>query len=202
MQSLMMLHQTMLCSPQILLISPQSVAEYYQYPARGPYTLSVRNTAAYLPLQSFAQDYQIPSLLADQIASANTTAELRSYLPPGSDKTVLAGYIAQLSQLALTLSNPSASQLILEAFQTAAFPNTSVPQLGALLKPLSRVSSTPRILKATPSDILIYGTVSNPLDLEIMAAFVPLFRKVWGAPSLKALASSRRGGDRSRPGRP
>ncbi|CAN8100226.1 unnamed protein product [Discula destructiva] len=166
----------------------QSIDEYNQLPAKGPYTLANGNIAVYLPLQAITPtNYsQISNALIDLLITPNGTSTAQSYLPPGADTSVVSGYVAQLALLATTLN--SASQPIMEAMQSHAPPNSSgVPHIGVLLKPLSRGS-----VLLNPSDpdgepVLTYGTGSNPLDLEIMATFVSMFRKVWGSPSLQAL---------------
>ncbi|KAI8625502.1 GMC oxidoreductase-like protein [Xylariaceae sp. FL1651] len=156
----------------------QSIAEYHERPARGPYTVSLGNTAVYLPLANVTSDYRsIASSVAKQLASG----ELASYLPPGTAAPVVAGYRAQMELLARAYTHPA--HPVFEA------PFQGPPTVGFLLKPLSRGSV---LLNTSNPDheaepVLTYGTLSNPIDLDIMTTFLPLFRQVYSTPPMRSL---------------
>ncbi|RYO77566.1 hypothetical protein DL763_009945 [Monosporascus cannonballus] len=154
----------------------ESIEAFYATPSRGPYTLGLGNTAVYLPLANITTSYKdIASSVRRQVASG----EAASYLPAGASKSVVNGYLAQLKVLAAALENPT--HPIFEA------PFQGPPGVGFLLKPLSRgsVLLDPDDHDAEP--VITYGTLENPVDMDIVASFVPLMRRVYSTPTMRAM---------------
>ena len=142
----------------------------------GPYTLALGNTAVYLSLQNLTSSHkEIVASIREQISSGKAI----SFLPPTADETVAKGYLAQLEVLANSFENPA--QPVFEA------PFQGPSGLGFLLKPLSRgsVLLDPNDVEGEP--VITYGTFENPVDLDIVASFVPLFRKLFSTPSMQRL---------------
>ncbi|RYO96713.1 hypothetical protein DL765_011513 [Monosporascus sp. GIB2] len=154
----------------------ESIDAFYATPSRGPYTLGMNNNFVYLPLANITASYKdIASSVRRQVASG----EAASYLPAGASESVVNGYLAQLELLAATLENPT--HPVFEA------PFQGPPVTAFLLKPLSRgsVLLDPDNHDAEP--VITYGTLENPLDLDIMASFVPLMRSVYSTPAMRAM---------------
>ncbi|RYP63255.1 hypothetical protein DL769_007018 [Monosporascus sp. CRB-8-3] len=154
----------------------ESIEAFYETPSRGPYTLGLGNTIVYLPLANITTSYKdIASSVRQQVASG----EAASYLPAGAGEPVVNGYLAQLEVLAAALENPTYP--IFEA------PFQGPPASGFLLKPLSRgsVLLDPNDHDAEP--VITYGTFENPVDLDIAASYVPLMRRVYSTPTMRAM---------------
>ncbi|KAK7757965.1 hypothetical protein SLS62_000343 [Diatrype stigma] len=145
-------------------------------PAEGPYTMALGNTAVYLALPNITASYgNIVASVRHQIESG----EAALYLPNGAAESVVKGYLAQLGILAATFENPN-HPVFESPFQEA-------PTAGFLLKPLSRgsVLLDPDDHDAEP--IITYGTLANPVDLDIMASFVPLMRSLYTTSTMQAM---------------
>jgi hypothetical protein len=152
----------------------EAIALYAQRPAQGPYTLAMGNSAIYVSLPNITANYDtIVASIRDQV-SQGTAA---SFLPAGTPATVIAGYEAQLEILASALENPRYP--ILES----PFMSTP-PSLGFLLKPLSRGTVMLNPTNHDSSPIINYGTASNPIDLDVMATFIPYFRRFFQTQAL------------------
>ncbi|KAK6822012.1 hypothetical protein PG987_014837 [Apiospora arundinis] len=139
----------------------KTLEQFAERPARGPWTLNWNSQA---------------------IANGSALTSL----PPGASDSVARGYQAQLETLARVFEHPS--QPILEvAFGGAEFMTSSVgvPGTGILLKPLSRgaVLIDPADVDAEPT--IHYGTLANGLDTDIMASFLPFFRRLWNTTTLR-----------------
>ncbi|RYP27880.1 hypothetical protein DL767_007468 [Monosporascus sp. MG133] len=154
----------------------ESIEAFYATPPRGPYTLALGNTAVYLSLANITTSYKdIASSVRQQVASG----EAASYLPAGASESVVNGYLAQLEVLAAALENPT--------YPVFEAPFQGPPGVGFLLKPLSRgsVLLDPDDHDAEP--VITYGTLENPVDMDIMASFVPLMRRVYSTPTMRAM---------------
>lgn len=148
-------------------------------PARGPYTTSMGNSALYLSLPNVTSNY---TRIVDKIKGMVSDGSFASYLPNGTDETVVAGYKQQLSVLAEFLANPTAP--VLET------PFSGGPSAGAFhLKPLSRgtVLIDPKNPDGEP--ILDYRTATNPVDMDIMAEFIRFYRRMFSSPFLQSLGA-------------
>lgn len=154
----------------------ESIEAFNLTPAQGPYTLGLGNTAVYLSLANITTSYKdIVASVRQQIESG----EAATYLPSGAGESVVKGYLAQLENLAAVLENPT--HPIFEA------PFQGPPTVGFLLKPLSRgsVLLDPDDHDAEP--VITYGTLANPIDVDIMASFVPLMRSVYSTPTMQEM---------------
>ncbi|EMR67908.1 putative alcohol oxidase protein [Eutypa lata UCREL1] len=154
----------------------ESIEAFNLTPAQGPYTLGLGNTAVYLSLANITTSYKdIVASVRQQIESG----EAATYLPSGAGESVVKGYLAQLEILAAVLENPT--HPIFEA------PFQGPPTVGFLLKPLSRgsVLLDPDDHDAEP--VITYGTLANPIDVDIMASFVPLMRSVYSTPTMQEM---------------
>lgn len=157
-------------------LEAEAVAQFRERPARGPYTLAMGNTAAYVSLPNITpQHADIVSKIRAQISDGSAL----SYLPAGASSTVQAGYLAQLEVLAQALENPE--HPILET------PFGNGPDMAFLLKPLSRgtVELDPEDHDATP--IVNYRTAANPVDLDIMVSYVDYYRRLYATDTWQAL---------------
>ncbi|KAK2055336.1 GMC oxidoreductase [Colletotrichum caudatum] len=153
----------------------EAVAQFRERPARGPYTLAMGNSAAYVALRHVTPEWK--QIVASIRAQVEDRSALR-YLPAGASGAVLEGYLAQLEILAQALEHPE--HPILE------MPFQEGPGIAFLLKPLSRGSV---VLNSTDHDatpIVNYATGANPIDLDIMAAYVDYFRRFYSADAWQA----------------
>jgi choline dehydrogenase len=154
-----------------------AIQGFKERPARGPFTMAQSNSAAYIPLRNMTANFNtIISAIRKQVEDGTGAATL----PTGSDARVVAGYRTQLAVLANSLDHPA--QPIIEA------PFSGGPSGGGyLLHPLSRgtVLLNPNNLDAEP--IVDYRTAINPIDLDIMAEWIPYIRRYYETPSMKAM---------------
>ncbi|KAK6855186.1 choline dehydrogenase [Apiospora arundinis] len=161
--------------------------QFAERPARGPWTLNWNSQAVFLPLSNVSRSFTtLAKSLREQIADGSALMSL----PPGAIDSVARGYQAQLETLARVFEHPS--QPILEvAFGGAEFMTSSVgvPGTGILLKPLSRgaVLIDPADVDAEPT--IHYGTLANSLDTDVMASFLPFFRRLWNTTTLRDSAA-------------
>ncbi|KAK1843992.1 gmc oxidoreductase [Colletotrichum chrysophilum] len=154
----------------------EAVAQFRERPARGPYTLAMGNSAAYVALQNVTAQWQ--HIVADIRAQIADGSALQ-YLPASADNTVQTGYLAQLQAIAKALENPE--HPVLE------MPFHAAPSMAFLLKPLSRGSVVldPADHDATP--IVNYATGTNPVDLNIMSSYIDYFRRLYAIDTWKDL---------------
>ncbi|OBR12843.1 GMC oxidoreductase [Colletotrichum higginsianum IMI 349063] len=156
----------------------EAVAQFRERPARGPYTLAMGNSAAYVALRHVTPEWE--RIVADIRAQIGDRSVLR-YLPAGAAEPVREGYMAQLEIIAQALEHPE--HPILE------MPFQAEPGTGFLLKPLSRGSV---VLNSTDHDatpVVNYATGANPVDLEIMAAYVDYFRRLYSTDTWQGLGA-------------
>lgn len=135
------------------------------------------NSAIYVSLPNVTSDYEaIVSAIRAQVEDGSAL----SYLPEDVPQTVADGYLAQLSLLAESHANPR--QPILEAPWLSTTPGN-----GFLLKPLSRGSVRINVSDPDAEPLIDYRTAENPIDLDVMAAFTPFFRRYFETETLQAL---------------
>lgn len=153
-----------------------SLAQYSLRPAQGPYTQGVANTAAFPALNVITDEYKaLAAAVRGQIANGSAA----QYLPPGTPDTVITGYYKQLAYIADAMENTD--QPFMEGW------TSGVPQYGTLLHPLSRGSILLNTSDIDGEPIINFNTASNPLDLDIIATFVPFFRKLWATDAFRDL---------------
>ncbi|KAK2808859.1 hypothetical protein FQN50_004335 [Emmonsiellopsis sp. PD_5] len=154
----------------------EAIELYAQTPAQGPYTLAMENSAIYIPLSNITADYaDIAAFVRSQISDGLAA----SFLPEGTPDTVIAGYEAQLEILANAFEHPKHP-----VFES---PSMGPPSLAFLLKPLSRgtVMIDPENHDAEP--IISYRTLSNPIDLDLIALYLQFLRRFHESEGMKVL---------------
>ncbi|KAK4221676.1 GMC oxidoreductase-like protein [Podospora fimiseda] len=135
----------------------------------GPNTIASGNSGAWLPLNVVS-----PTKFRD-IAARYEAQNPASYLPAGTDKTVIAGYQAQKKAKAKALKS-SGSAIYNFFFTGRAQRNGAI----VFLHPTSRGT-----VLINPSDpyfsapIVDYRALTNPIDLEILIEFTHFTRKVF-----------------------
>jgi choline dehydrogenase-like flavoprotein len=156
----------------------EAVAQFRERPARGPYTLAMGNSAAYVALQNITPQWEnIVANIRAQIADRSAL----EYLPTSATETVQEGYLAQLEIIAQALEHPE--HPILET------PFHTGPSIGFLLKPLSRGSVVLNSDDHDATPIVNYATGANPIDLDIMATYADYFRRIYATDTWKALGA-------------
>ena len=156
----------------------EAVAQFRERPARGPYTLAMGNSAAYVALQNVTPEWE------QIVANIRTQIEDRSaleYLPTSATETVQEGYLAQLEIIAQALEHPE--HPILE------MPFHTGPATAFLLKPLSRGSVVLNSSDHDATPIVNYATGANPIDLDIMATYVDYFRRLYATDTWQQLGA-------------
>ncbi|KAK1996526.1 GMC oxidoreductase [Colletotrichum falcatum] len=153
----------------------EAVAQFRQRPARGPYTLARGNSAAYVALQRVTPEWE--QIVARVRAQVRDRSALQ-YLPAGAAETVREGYLAQLEIIAQALEHPE--HPILE------IPFNARLGTAFLLKPLSRGSVVLNPADHDAAPVVNYATGANPVDLEIMAAYVGYFRRLYSVDAWQA----------------
>lgn len=162
----------------------QTLEQYAERPARGPWTLIWDHQAVFLPLANVTESSAaIAASLRDQLANASA---LSPTLPPGAGESVERGYRTQLEALARVLEHP-AQPIVEVPFGGAEFstPSAGVPSIGILLHPLSRGAVLLNTSDVDAEPALHYGTLANALDLDILASFLPFMRRLWGATAFR-----------------
>ena len=157
----------------------QAEADFNKLPAQGPYTLSMSNSAIFVPLPNITINY--PDIIAKIRAMAENNS-FASYLPLdyASDTTssLYSGYRSQLLALADFLENPSAPSLE-SGFATGTTANAI--NLHTLSRGTVRLDPADHL--AQP--LLDYRTASNPVDFDIYKAHIRYLRRMISTPTLK-----------------
>ncbi|EAQ92920.1 hypothetical protein CHGG_01155 [Chaetomium globosum CBS 148.51] len=160
----------------------ETAAGFNQTPAQGPYTLAMSNSAIWVSLPNITIDY--PTIM-DAIRAQNTSPKHRHPPPPpayNADPTLIAGYRAQLSQLAQLYANPHSPSLE-SAWATGTSP------AAILLHPLSR--GTARLNGTHPFEppVLDYRSASNPVDMALHLAHTRYLRRMTRTDTLRGLGA-------------
>jgi choline dehydrogenase-like flavoprotein len=111
------------------------------------------SSVAFLPLQNITSDYRAI------VASASAT-NLTSILPTNADRSILAGYQAQIDILLDLYKSPHA------AVEEVAWEGGNTVCV-AMIRPLSRGSILINTTDPTKPPVLDFGTFSHPTDLEV-----------------------------------
>jgi len=157
----------------------EALAAYAERPAQGPYTQAMGNSAVYAGLPTITDDYQD---IIDTINTQLSDGSFKSYLPDGAGPEVIEGYKAQLTILAKELADPQSP--VMES------PFSGGPSGGGfLLKPLSRGTVLLNVSNPEGEPIIDYRSCSNPVDWDILASFVPYFRKYANTPTMQSLGA-------------
>ncbi|KAI1339218.1 hypothetical protein F5Y15DRAFT_423928 [Xylariaceae sp. FL0016] len=143
----------------------------------GPYSMGIGNVAAWLGMPVIAPD------TFQDIASALEAQDHASVLPADADPTVIAGYKAQMQNMAKAMRS-----------KNTAFYNHVLSGAGSSgtivdLHPLSR--GTVAIDPADPfgaEPLVDYRALSNPVDLDVMVEIVRFTKKYYYETRLKEYA--------------
>jgi hypothetical protein len=140
---------------------------------KGPYSVGVGNTAAFVPLRNLTADYQ-------NIASTLSAQDLSSYVDPSTPASVLAGYKAQKQILA------NRYQGIDSAVMEFPFSASEGP-VFSFLKPISRGTVNIVSANATAEPSIDFHTLSNPVDLQVMVKILRYARAFFNTPTMAKL---------------
>ena len=154
-------------------------ALYALRPAQGPYTLVGSSNAVYVGLPNITANYDA---IATTVEKQLSDGSFASFLPPGSSDTVKEGYRAQLAVPAGELRDWRSP-----VFESVVAGGPA--SMGYLLKPLSRGSVHLNASAPDGEPSIIYGTAANPVDVVILAAFIPFLRRHLETPTMKALGA-------------
>ncbi|KAK8036518.1 GMC oxidoreductase [Apiospora marii] len=162
-----------------------ATAGFNETPARGPYTLAMRNSAIYIPLANMTADFESIITTIKQQLAKSPSENTASYLPPDvrTSPAMMAGYQHQLALLLALYSDPSTPSL------EVPFGGGTTSLSTVNLHPLSR--GTVRLNATHPLEqpVLDYCAGSNPVDLAVGAAHLRYLRRVVDTPSLRALGA-------------
>ncbi|CAG9981826.1 unnamed protein product [Clonostachys byssicola] len=156
----------------------EAVAQFRERPARGPYTLAMGNSAAYVALKHVNPQWK--QIVADIRAQIDDRSAL-GYLTPTAAESVQEGYLAQLEIIAQALEH-SEHPILEMPFHTG-------PAIAFLLKPLSRGSVVLNSDDHDATPIVNYATGANPIDLEIMVTYVDYFRRIYATNTWQELGA-------------
>ncbi|KAK0616435.1 hypothetical protein B0T14DRAFT_246732 [Immersiella caudata] len=154
----------------------EAQAEFDAY-RTGPLTIASGNAAAFLSMPVIA-----PTDFAT-IAAAYEAQNPASYLPPGTDPTVVRGYNAQKKALAKAMRSTGS------AFYNFFVRGTASEPGPILLHPLSRGTVTIDITDpyfALPK--VDYRALTNPADGDLIVAFTRFTRRLFTTTSLAQYA--------------
>ncbi|KAH9905380.1 putative GMC oxidoreductase [Xylariomycetidae sp. FL2044] len=134
----------------------------------GPYSMGIGNAAAWLGMPTISPEN------FEAIASKLEAQDYASVLPPDIDPTVIAGYEAQMKNMAESIRSKNT------VFYNHVLSGAGSSGTITNLHPLSRGS-----VKINPADpfntepLVDYGALSNPIDLDIMVEFVRFTRRYY-----------------------
>ncbi len=156
-------------------------AGFDEVPPRGPYTLAMANSAAFLSLPKMTPNYTAIIAKIHVMASDGSAA---SYLPADlrSDPTIVAGYKRQLLVTADLLANPEA-------------PSVEVPWATGTaarlihLHSLSRGTVRLNLTHPLEQPILDYRTAANPVDFDIHLAHLRYMRRIYNTPTMQQVGA-------------
>ncbi|KAK8092463.1 uncharacterized protein PG998_014948 [Apiospora kogelbergensis] len=158
-----------------------ATAGFDETPARGAYTLAMRNNAIYIPLANMTADFEtIINAIKQQIVNPpSDNAAL--YLPPdiSTSPAMIAGYEHQLALLLKFLSHASAPSL-----EVPFGGGTSLSTVN--LHPFSRGSVRLNATHPLEQPVLDYRSGSNPLDIAVYVAHLRYLRQVVDSPTMRA----------------
>lgn len=159
------------------IVRVQSVSHSFFRPrtdhAKGPYSVGVGNTGAFVPLQNLTDDFEI-------IAANLTAQNLSSYTDASTSASVLAGYEAQ-KQILVNRYLDVGSAVMEFPFSASEGP------VFALLKPMSRGTITIASNDAMVEPIIDFRTLSNPVDLDILIRILLFARAFFNTPTMAQL---------------
>ncbi|KAI0894461.1 putative GMC oxidoreductase [Annulohypoxylon nitens] len=141
----------------------------------GPYSMGIGNAAAWLSLPVISPRFE-------SIASKLENQDHAAQLPPDTDETVIAGYSAQMKNMAASIRSSN-----------TAFYNHVLSGAGSSgslidLHPLSRGSVNINITDPFNSEPIVdYRALSNPVDIDVMVEFIRFTKRYFFETRLKEL---------------
>ncbi|KAI3327109.1 GMC oxidoreductase [Xylariaceae sp. AK1471] len=151
--------------------------ELWRVNKTGPYSGGVGNVAAWLGMPVIAPD------TFEDIASKLEKLDYASLLPTGADPTVIAGYKAQMKDMAKAIRSPNT------AFYNYVLSGSASSGATVDLHPLSR--GTVNINTADPFNsepVVDYRALTNPVDLDIMVEILRFTKRYFFETRLRDLA--------------
>ena len=142
---------------------------------QGPFTTSLGNAAAFLPLQQILEGYQD---LIKRVEAQNATA----LLPSTYNAEQVKGYLAQRDLLLKAFASPKSA--ILEYLISGKPDSFLVVQKG-LGRGTVKLNTTDRY--AEP--LVDYNSMVNPVDMEIFVAMIKYMRKWNNSTAMREVGS-------------
>ncbi|KAG8831945.1 hypothetical protein FRC17_002316 [Serendipita sp. 399] len=145
----------------------------YQTKREGVYTTSLGNSAAFLPLQDITSSWTT-------ILQRYYNQKPQSFFPATVHSTVLAGWeaIGNLLYRHLAQGKVAAGEFI---------GGTGAGMGLVLLKPFSRGSITIKSKDPFDDPIVDFGTLQNPIDLDILTEMIKTWRRLLLTPALQTM---------------
>ncbi|KAI6089371.1 putative GMC oxidoreductase [Hypoxylon rubiginosum] len=143
----------------------------------GPYSMGIGNAAAWLGMPVIAPE------AFETIASKLESQDHAAQLPPDTDPTVIAGYTAQMKEMARSIRSPNT------AFYNHVLSGAGSSGSLIYLHPLSR--GTVNINTTDPFNtepIVDYRALTNPVDLDILIEFLRFTKRYFFETRLKELS--------------
>ncbi|KAI8949821.1 GMC oxidoreductase [Xylaria longipes] len=143
----------------------------------GPYSLGVGNAAAWLGMPVIAPD------IFEEIASKLEKLDHATLLPDGTDPTVIAGYKAQMKNMAAAIRSPNT------AFYNHVLTGSASSGTIVDLHPLSRGTVNINVTDPFGSEPVVdYRALTNPVDLDIMVEILRFTKRYYFETRLRDLA--------------
>ncbi|KAK5659705.1 hypothetical protein OQA88_916 [Cercophora sp. LCS_1] len=156
-----------------------ATAGFNETPARGPYTLGNSNSAIYIPFSELAGRNKTESIV-NKIRESIKDGTAFSTLPADyrDDTTLKAGYAAQLETIARIMSDPETPSL-----ESTWASGNNVRAVN--LHPLSRGTVRLNLTHPFEFPVVIYGTGSNRLDIDVYIEHIRYLRRTVAAPAMQ-----------------
>ncbi|TGJ85659.1 hypothetical protein E0Z10_g3122 [Xylaria hypoxylon] len=142
----------------------------------GPYSLGVGNAAAWLGMPVIAPDR------FEEIASKLEKLDYATSLPNGTHPTVLAGYKAQMKNMAAAIRSPNTA--FYNHVLTGAASSGTIVDLHPLSRGTVNINTTDPF-KSEP--VVDYRALTNPVDLDIMVEIVRFTKRYYFETRLRDL---------------
>ncbi|RYC65258.1 hypothetical protein CHU98_g908 [Xylaria longipes] len=143
----------------------------------GPYSLGVGNAAAWLAMPVIAPD------TFEEIALKLEKLDHATLLPDGTDPTVIAGYKAQMKNMAAAIRSPNT------AFYNHVLTGSASSGTIVDLHPLSRGTVNINVTDPFGSEPVVdYRALTNPVDLDIMVEILRFTKRYYFETRLRDLA--------------
>ncbi|KAG8851209.1 hypothetical protein FRB91_008187 [Serendipita sp. 411] len=148
----------------------------YQTKREGVYTTSLGNSAAFLPLNEITS-------LSNTIINGLRSQNPQAVFPVGTDSSIIAGWKATRD---LLIKYTQQGKIAAREF----IGGTGASMGLVLLKPFSRGSLTIKSKEAFDDPVVDFGTLRNPLDLDVMTEMIKAWRRMLLTPALQTMGSA------------